>query len=409
MTARALIVPHATRDATPVLRYRLRMRHASRHWVLVLALAAIAGATAGCGGSPAAKTGTAGTSGSAGTTGAAGSAGDAGQDGPPPVADPKFAPFCAAVHMELINHYDRCQGIAAEAGKVLVARDPCVWWGAAVGGNRMAFDGTNADACLAALKVAPCDADAVPAICDRALWGQQKVGDTCSLAAEMLQFSECETGDACIAGAGGCEGKCVARALLNKACGLGAPCLQGESCPILGTSTCVTKAAMGEACGYATGACQTGLYCTDLLNGGTCVPREGVGGACSNGQDACQPPLTCAPGATIDVPGSCQMAPRPGAACDPASLAVTCSLGYLTCEADMMCHPQPGLGQPCKTAAGDFIPCGAGTCDDTVANPVCKAAAAGTPCLLESDCEPNALCTSINLQRPACTAVCVPR
>jgi hypothetical protein len=75
----------------------------------------------------------------------------------------------------------------------------------------------------------------------------------------------------------------------------------------------------------------------------------------------------------------------------------------------MMCHALPGLGQPCKTAAGDFIPCGAGTCDTTVATPVCKANPATTPCLLESDCAPNALCASINLQRPACTAVCVPR
>jgi hypothetical protein len=332
--------------------------------------------------------------------GTAGTSPDGGGS-PGPVNDPKFTAFCGAARDEIIRRYDRCEGISPDAAKALVNNDVCKWWGAAVSGGRMAFDGAGADACIAALKAMPCDADALPPICDRALWGTLDPGARCSMVAQQQHFSECETGTTCVGGMGsGCEGKCVKQALLMQPCGFGTPCVSGESCSIK-TGTCALKGGLGSTCGFNSAACQVGLYCTDLFASGTCMQRQAVGTACSQ-FDQCTPPAVCA---KEGLTGTCKVPPRPGDACSPDEF--TCGLGFMYCGADMKCHPQAGIGQPCGVKDGVEIPCAVGTCNGSLSTPVCEKSAALAGCLLDAECGPDALCTLQNFSL-TCTATCTP-
>lgn len=344
------------------------------------------GGTSGAGGSGA---------GSAGTSGAGGS-GAGGTS-----SDPAFSAFCLDVRAAHAGLFERCNGLAAAIAEQFVPVDVCRAWGPSLAEERMTFDATNAAACSAALRALPCDADALPRECEPVLAGRRTPGETCRFAAEALGFSECEAGSACVGellGMTSCEGTCVTRGLIGSACSGSAPCAAGQTCTL--SNGCQPRGSAGSACGLdSSPICAQGLYCDDLT-GGACSAPVPIGGTCRGLILECAPPSICDRGAALT--GTCEVPKQPG---DPCVLDdFECSTGLSYCGNDGFCHAEPGIGEPCMLDDGEPASCLAGTCDTSLAVPVCRPAAPGEYCSTTADCEPGSLCL-LGLS-PRCSEVC---
>jgi hypothetical protein len=344
----------------------------------------------GCGGSGGTKDGGM-------TTGAAGinGGGDA-------AVDPELAAFCALVKATRTNVLARCTGQATAIAAKFVDFDPCAAFGPSVAGGRMAFDPNNVAACIAALEAAPCDTDRLPNACDSVLRGLVPPGSACNLISEIVRFSECEVGTFCVAPiTGGCQGTCVAGALLTRPCSGSQPCLAGETCS-LADGTCTLKGSSGDECGFTTIlVCEQGLVCSDLF-GGTCGARKPSGALCTGQPTECEFPLQCDRG--LDIEGTCRMPPRPGDACVVNEFQ--CSIGLSTCGPDGTCHAGSGIGEPCGGTDGEGQFCIIGECDTAAATPVCKRLAVGDYCGATADCPVGSLCIP-QLGYGVCTANCL--
>jgi hypothetical protein len=300
--------------------------------------------------------------------------------------DPQLAVFCQQVRESEVRFVQRCEGLPAEIAAQFRTVDPCVAWGPGVANGSLTFDGTQSQACIAALDASACDDGSPPAVCAAVLRGQRKPGDTCNMVSEFALMSECEIGAACIPSPTGCTGTCVRRGILGEACSIDRPCIHGETCN-LGTGRCTPIGGPGTACGFASILrCEPGLFCSDALDG-TCKPYFAIGAACDE-LSVCMPPAAC----DLRLEGSrtCKVPLRPGNACTP--LGFQCATGLSYCGSDNMCHTAAGIGQACGSMDGDGRYCFVGECDVTLAAPVCKLLPVGEVCSTTADCMPGSLC-----------------
>jgi hypothetical protein len=352
-----------------------------------------AGASGGAGGSIGGSAGAA-TGGTAGTAGGGGSAGSG--------VDPQLSAFCEAVHSAQVAHVERCNGVAGAIAQVFVSIEPCDVWGLSIANGRMAFDPqADAAACIAEFGALSCDADANPPVCERVVSGLRAPGESCAFAAEVTGFSECEVGTACVGGVlglEGCEGTCVERGTFGETCSSAAPCVSGETCTL--ESGCAFKASAGSACGLATiPECEPGFHCSDFISGGVCEQHLPLGATCTDLE--CAPPAVCDRGGNIT--GTCEMPKKPG---DPCVIDdFECTTGFSHCRADSTCHADAVIGEPCNVDDGEGAPCLVGSCDTTLATPVCKAAAPGEGCTMHADCAPGSICLPSSMGS-TCSPVC---
>jgi hypothetical protein len=288
-----------------------------------------------------------------------------------------------------VAYLERCSGLATTIAQVFVTIDPCDVWGPSIASGRMAFDPeADAAACTGELGQMSCDADALPPICGRVVFGLRVPGETCAFAAEPTGFSECEVGTACVGGVlgfEGCEGTCVERGIFGEACSGTAPCVSGETCTVDGV--CAYKGTAGTSCGLMTSPeCAEGLHCSDLFGDGVCEAHLPLGSTCTDLE--CAPPGVCERGGNIT--GVCTVPKKPGDSCVIDDFE--CTTGFSHCRADSTCQADPAIGEPCDLDDGEGAPCMVGSCDTTLATPVCKAAAPGESCTVHADCMPGSLC-----------------
>jgi len=370
---------------------------AGLRWRFIIALLGLGSSLVlACGGgSGATKDGGSGGTGGGTGGGGAGGGGNGGSGGAN--SDPQLQAFCEAVRTIQISYAGTCGGLPSAVAGQLLNLDLCASLKAGVASGAMGFAADKADACLAALRSLSCDADRTPSLCDSALWGQLKEGETCNVARSVGFFSECQTGTFCSGSAtNGCVGTCVAYKLLGQDC-TSVPCTPGETCNV-DTGTCSPKGSKDDECGLSGGVleCGEGLYCSDLF-GGICTPRQSSG-TCSTG-DECAAPTQCSKG--VGSSGNCTLPKKPGDTCEMG--AEECGAG-MHCEVDDTCQPNSGPGKPCGIINGldnEYVDCVAGYCDLNADSPVCKTVGAGKGCMLNADCGPNALCAD-----GACTAAC---
>ncbi len=214
---------------------------------------------------------------------------------------------------------------------------------AALDANKLAYDGTAAKACLAAIAQQSCDATSEdartpPAACTRVFTGRIDDGDPCAFDLE------------CASGA--CE----------------APACPIDECCSGYCRATIANAAVGEACNRDID-CAAGFCGTD----GVCHPRGAARDMCTRDEE-CGYDLACI-GATDLQPGLCRDMPLLGEACPYmrcAEIGARCSSG--SCVA-------VGLdGAPCTTAA-DCSPYG--------------------------ECDPNGACAELPTLGEPCTVRCV--
>jgi hypothetical protein len=327
-----------------------------------------------------------------------------------------FQSFCSAVRGVLVARAQTCIGYGPVAAQKIVNTDPCAAWGPAITAGTMSFDATNAAACVTALGALACAADGRPAICDDVLTGLVAQGSSptgsCDMARQLLFFSECSPGTACMRGVTGspCKGSCIHINAVGDPCTgndtritpsgtwTSGFCGPGLTCD--GTSHCKAKSVLGGVC-VSTDSCAPGLYC----NSGTCQAQSTTG-ACSTGLE-CLAPARCPPPSTAAQ--TCKLPPVAGASC--ASID-DCMPGFFYCGVDSKCHEDGTLGDacacelgmtPCSTAGG--ARCAVGFCDATTTHTCVRST---TSCIGDADCGTSALCyTPSTASGLTCTPVCI--
>ncbi len=177
---------------------------------------------------------------------------------------------------------------------------------AAIAMGTMSYDGTQAQACIDALRAEGCDAASqrAPAACDALFVGTVAAGGACAINEECSGDSYCNT-------SAGCPGTCQARGGSGTTCVGDDACQSGLRC---GHGTCQAPAGDGAACQGPNGVdCVGGFICigSSTTAAGTCrAPTTvfaGTSGATCNVQMSqfCQAGLSCVvEGATMQT---CQM------------------------------------------------------------------------------------------------------
>ena len=245
---------------------------------------------------------------------------------------------------------------------------------AAVHDGIIAYDGGNAEACLAAIAAQSCDvtsreARRLPPSCDHILTGTRDAGETCYFDAECASGDCAEAScprDLC------CAGACApvrAPVAIDGACETTRDCVDQAFCGR--DHVCHALATMGQACDLDAD-CAYGLACIGAgIDPGACRALPALGEAC--------PYLRCADlGALCSASGVCAAA-GPGAAC--TSDADCSTVGQ--CDPAMhVCTGFPTLGMPCITrCVGDAW------CNHAVGQPMCEAPlATGSPCNTDDQC-----------------------
>jgi hypothetical protein len=325
-----------------------------------------------------------------------------------PASGAQFQSFCAGVRATMVARNERCYGFTHAQAEAWVNIDPCAAWGSALDTNHMAFDATNADACVAALQALSCGVTHPPGACDGVLrglvpnGGPGTPGDRCALGRQLAIGGE------------PLPNRSIARTTPVTS-SLFTECMPGSFCaPFAGTRPfmCTPYPSTGEACVSRTGGCITGVCdhtghcaapkqegdgCTDSDDcvegtfcgpGSTCTAQHASGPCASDGE--CLLPSICRSGACTIV--------RAGDAC-----AHSCTFGDsggcaqgTYCGVDSTCHVSPIVGQACSAAscAGDAVACIIGGCDTAAG--VCKYVATWADCSAAGttppSCGPNSVC-----------------
>lgn len=160
------------------------LRLPRRHTSVIGASAVFAAAffSLACGSDNGGSSGIAGAGGGGmGDAASTGPGGGGGTDGGTPT-DPSVEAFCRTIRGLTVDRFARCGGIPAEMAEQIVSADLCATWGPSVAKGRLAFDMSQVDACVSALRALPCESGMTPSVCERALTGLQKEGDSCSQA-----------------------------------------------------------------------------------------------------------------------------------------------------------------------------------------------------------------------------------
>jgi hypothetical protein len=333
---------------------------------------------------------TAGQDGGAGGGGGSAATVDAGRDGyvvtDGPSSGAAFQTFCAAVRASMIARNQRCRAMTREQALAFVNNDPCDVWGWALDKARMAFDATNATACVNALDAMSCAIDVPPAACDGVLTGLVPnyaglgTPGSCNYAPQLTPngptapgsaslFTDCVPGSFCtprFVGAGPLA-VCAPRPGLGDACTHHSRCASGV-CDH--TAHCAVAKASGESC-TVDSDCAPGLFCAP---NSTCAPMH-TSGNCSTATE-CIPPATC-------NNGSCGIRPHGGccATYDHCALNEGCPPGGGSC------YVLPVIGQPCEFGK---TMCLTGLCDGTLK--ACGPTPPGGRCAGDTWCGANAVC-----------------
>ena len=165
----------------------------------------------------------------------------------------------------------------------------------------IAYDGTQAQACLDALANLSCDGllQRDQPACLAALDGKVEIGGNCELS------EECKGSAICESSSGTCPGQCSALLQAGQQCSQDSDCDSGLQCSST-TQLCVTFGAVGAACEYG-------------------APPRGPGLMCLGKDDTNQTSGVCYNAITA-------LSAEPGAACDP-NAGTLCKSG-LACVAD---------------------------------------------------------------------------
>ena len=227
-------------------------------------------------------------------------------------------------------------------------------------GGTLTYDGTQIDACLAAVigSGCPLPVNANPPACQAAFGGKTAIGGACTV------DEECGAGYC--NGGGTCPGVCAARGSVGAACVHTSACGAGLVCAL---AICVTPASDGQACGGTSPPCGGGLLCVGAdaasMKPGTCklaseITTVALGQPCDfvNGT-ACQAGLFCAvqsfaAGKTVS---QCVAASAAGGACkvafpDACPTGQYCNADLASGKIDGTCAPLPKDGEACDTLFG---------------------------------------------------------
>lgn len=145
--------------------------------------------------------------------------------------------------------------------------------GQMISADRVRFNETAYDSCIAAYASADCEVGQEVGFCDYLL-GQQPVGQACS------DNNECVTGAYCDGNGTNLCATCRARAIAGQPCDT-IPCADGTQCLAVGPQNlCIPfTASVGAACGtVASGLCRGRLQC--VQGSATCERPAAAGAAC---------------------------------------------------------------------------------------------------------------------------------
>ncbi len=267
--------------------------------------------------------------------------------------------------------------------------------------KRIAYDGSQAKACLDAMGGASCVQFAqyfgsggpydvfgrLPAACQSAVAPAVAAGGDCfsALGIECIG-GYCDIQDVAQCFAGGAT--CAPYLAAGASCSTGR-CAPGYHC----STTCVadtpiTVLQAGGDCSVADTLCDDGLYCASNV----CTARKTAGISCS-GDGECLEGLAC-------LSSVCTALKQAAAACTGGD----CASG-LYCNTTGICAAYPTVGQSCTTpASGDTPYCVDSWCDTTSMAPTCKAYVdPGATCapndmlLILTQCGPGSICYPISL------------
>lgn len=262
---------------------------------------------------------------------------------------------------------------------------------AAIAMGTLTYDGSQAGACVDALRGLGCEAIAsrTPSACDSLFVGHVATGGACALDEECEGAAYCRV-------EGACPGTCQPYVAAGGACTRNEACASGLRCT---SGACMAPGGAGASCQGATGVeCAGGLICRGgtATDAGTCTATSDVfaaasGAACSpgNGQ-LCMAGLSCIiASATSQTCGPDGLAA--GSACQFA-IPDQCADGFYCMGAslsttppsfDGTCAPLPTAGMACVTggttqSCADGSVCEANVCVEVQDN--------GGACTTDADC-----------------------
>lgn len=244
--------------------------------------------------------------------------------------------FCNSVQDVLVALVPRCDASGAGEFVQMVERwrVGCDNLGTAVDQGRMGYDRDVAEACLAALEGANCNAvgESILDACALATPGRVPAGAPCYRTGGGSP-SDCTPDGTCVSAAA-CPGTCVIKPTVvgadckstNRECGGGLTCSYQ---PTSSTYVCITPVGVGGSCSSYDN-CIEGSYCDLRASPGTCklIPTtpQPVGGDCYyDGDASCQQGLYCA----WNVSYTCQPILAASASCSYPS---ECGLPTNTCS-----------------------------------------------------------------------------
>ena len=327
--------------------------------------------------------------------------------------------FCLGFLELFAETFSTCDGLPLADTRQLfltnpVSLLPCDRFESSIAAGRVAFDGTNAAACVAlARSLLSCEGTSSMVkgtVCDNVLTPLVPLGGVCRSFYITTIGQECQSGAYCKEDPNlACTGVCTARAPVGAACELFADvrCVDGATCDSA-SKKCVTSPAAlaeGERCGGAGQAsCLRALYCdtTGIDAGpsiGVCHARRSSGPCVSD--DECVQTERCI-GKTAKV---CAPTKGAGEPCTPG--AHECGL-IEHCGADGKCsNARAALGQPCGPIGDETISCvDAAYCDGGLSPGTCRAMSnAGDACTSASALQcagNNAHCDMTSHQCVAC-------
>lgn len=270
-----------------------------------------------------------------------------------------------AVAPIICAYYNRCLGrLLADLGgpdctatfHARLGEGLLAYLATAVSAGRLAYDGRQAAACLAAYPQLDCSSDPGElTACSGMLRGLVTADSPCRIAQECAPGLFCEL-DA------GCPGTCQPRAAIGGPCTSYEHCAEELACDF-STQLCV--AAIPESGSCSTDdtdvlPCEAGTYCdrtSGTCRSSTTMYDGAVGEACGDaaGPGFCRAGLYCVtdPGASLTESAHCVDAGfAAGAACRD-SIPDACPDGSYCAipddATDGTCQPLPGDGAPCTT------------------------------------------------------------
>lgn len=282
--------------------------------------------------------------------------------------------FCEDYQAALVGLYARCSTRSPRhLAETLVFE--CDRWVDEVEAGRSFFDDTQVPACLGQIDAMSCqvrgprgDAD----LCATVMTGMVDAGGVCEV------DSVCSDGLYCHRLRQSCHGKCQPKldlgeqcqyTLAYKQCGQETYCSLGSP----GTTTCVERKSLGEACD--SGQCAEGLVCGHAV----CEAPGQLGESCTS---QCAGFLVCVGeygSATCELPNTTREACR---------TADDCSIGH--CGLDGYCTDLGSIGEPCGMNGAQVVGwCTTGYCDAAFSQSgVCRARmTAGKRCEFNEQCE----------------------